>query len=344
MAKVRTDWSGGEVEQALTLVPYLLQHPRIPVEEVTATFGIPKQRLFQLLNVLFMCGPSRTPGGMIEVDIEAAESQGVVIVTNADTLNRPIRLSVNDAIPIVLGVRALRELVGEDLQSAADSVLAKLTQALGGEQEGLERVRVELATGDPQVRQVLQEAVTAGQMVVITHRRHDTDRRLEVEPHAVLEIDGVGYLQAWSRLRGDWRVYRLDRISAAELTAEAVHDHGAAPDVRQDWQQRLAEAPMVELELSPQASWVVEYFPVQELAVPEEGDGRRRVRIPVVDPVWLRRLLLELGPRVQLLSTADLPTADLARGLAEEANAALDHYAAVAASRSGGPGPVRTDA
>ena len=101
---------------------------------------------------------------------------------------------------------------------------------------------------------------------------------------------------------------------------------------------------MVELELSPQASWVVEYFPVQELTAPEEGDGRRRVRIPVVDPVWLRRLLLELGPRVQLLSTADLPTADLARGLAEEANAALDHYAAVAASRSGGPGPVRTDA
>ncbi len=70
------------------------------------------------------------------------------------------------------------------------------------------------------------------------------------------------------------------------------------------------EDPRVVLELEPQARWVVEQYPVEE--VEELGDGRLRVRLVAGERAWLERLLLRLGRFGRAVTGAD----DVAAGAA----------------------------
>lgn len=72
------------------MVPYLQAHPDIGVAEVAADFGITRRQLLADLNVLWMCGlPGGLPDDLIEIDMDAAESEGVIHLNNADYLSRP---------------------------------------------------------------------------------------------------------------------------------------------------------------------------------------------------------------------------------------------------------------
>ena len=48
------------------------------------------------------------------------------------------------------------------------------------------------------------------------------------------------------------------------------------------------------LVLQPQADWVPQYYPMQD--VRSLGDGVLEAELPVADPRWLMRLLLRLAP------------------------------------------------
>ena len=46
------------------------------------------------LSVLWMCGmPGLTPGDLIDIDMDAVDGEGVIHLSNADYLTRPLRLS-----------------------------------------------------------------------------------------------------------------------------------------------------------------------------------------------------------------------------------------------------------
>ncbi len=53
------------------------------------------------------------------------------------------------------------------------------------------------------------------------------------------------------------------------------------------------------LRLGPAASWVAETYPV--LSVEDDADGWSTVELVVVSERWLERLLLRLGPAVEVL-------------------------------------------
>ncbi len=61
---------------------------------------------------------------------------------------------------------------------------------------------------------------------------------------------------------------------------------------------------VAELELAPDARWVAEYYPVDELV--ELPQGRARVRMRYSDRSWMTRLLLGLGGQVRVLSPSEL--------------------------------------
>ncbi len=60
----------------------------------------------------------------------------------------------------------------------------------------------------------------------------------------------------------------------------------------------------VTLVLDPDAGWVVESYPVE--SVEERPDGRLKVVLVANERAWLERLLLRLGPSVEISEPAEV--------------------------------------
>lgn len=326
----------GQVPRLLSLVPYLQRRPGVRVTEVAAEFGITAAQLRKDLAVLYMCGlPGLLPGDLIEIDMEAVDGEGVIFLTNAEFLARPLRLTPDEILPLILGLRTLREIAGSDALRSIDSALAKLT-GVAGETAGLaDRIRIGVRAADEPVREAIATALRAGVRLRLTYdSRGRTTTRL-VDPHGLRMRDGYAYLEAWSDPvrshpphpgagvnAGGWRSFRLDRIAEAEVTAEPAQDHPGQPDPPDGWLDRLSSAAEVVLELAAPATWVAEYYPIEE-SVPVAGGGLR-VGLRVVDPAWFRGLLLRLGSDARVIEPAG--AGESARA---EARAAQAQYAAL---------------
>lgn len=319
-----------QVQRLLALVPYLQAHPDADLADTARVFGVTSKQLVADLKVLWFCGlPGGAPGDLIEVDMDALEA-GTIRLTNADFLARPLRLTPDEAMSLVVALRALEEMADTGTASAVASARAKLEAVVGG--LGGPRVGVRLATGPDAVRDRLTAAIERGVAVRLTY--HGASRGVTttplVDPDHLATVDGYGYLVAWSHERDAWRTYRLDRIAAVEVAeagvpggadaARPVGDHGPAPAPASGWLDARPEAAEVTLDLTAAGRWVTEYHPMVEVG-PLPGGGVR-ARLLVADPAWLRRLLLRLGPAVTRVGPPEA-----ARSASEAAREALDAYA-----------------
>nr|NLI50777.1 WYL domain-containing protein [Propionibacterium sp.] len=310
--------SAAQVSRLLALVPYLQQHPDADVRTVAEVFQVTPRQLLADLNVLWFCGlPGGTPGDLIEIDMDAVEAEGRIRLSNADFLARPLRFTLDEAMALAVALRALLEFGDTALRSAVASALAKIEAVVGTEP----RVGVLLGGGADAVRDALADALARGVAVRLEYNgasRGATTHPL-VDPARVAVRDGYSYLDAWSHDRGAWRTYRLDRIVAVTPTDRPVADHGEPPGWAGGWLDHRPDAVEVTLTLAPAGRWITEYYPLR--SVEPAGDGVRATLL-VADPVWLRRLLLRLGPAVLAVDPPE--AAASARDAARAALAAYD--------------------
>ncbi len=298
--------SSDQVSRLFALVPYLQARPGVPIAEVARTFAISEAQVLADLQVLWMCGlPGGMPDDLIEIDMDAVEGEGVVHLTNADYLVRPLRFTRDEAVSLAVALNTISEVATGELQADATSAVAKLTAITGA----AEPVLLAINTGDAELRQLLLDAIASRQRLRLVYdgqARGETTRPV-VDAAGIEMRDGVTYLQAWSLDRGDWRTYRLDRIVSATPTGEAAADHGPAPELSQGW--FADSAGQVTLELSPSASWVADYYPVRDVRQLRRG---LRATFPVADAGWLTSLLLRLGAQVRKVTPPEAAAAALA--------------------------------
>ncbi len=322
--------SQDQVRRLLTLVPYLREHDGVSMSEAAASFGISTERLRDDLNVLWMCGlPGLAPGDLIEIDMDAVDGEGTIHLTNADYLTRPLRLTADEALALVLALRTVRELTGRDERAAVDRALAKLEAVAGDRVAAAERASVSVTSAAEEIQAGVNQALREGrrlQLVYDVASRAETTRR-DVDPLRVFVADGYGYLDAWCYLAGGLRSFRLDRIAAAEILDVPALDasqHGIElRDLAGGWFEALRDADLVTVALAPAAAWVAEYYPME--SVTPAADGGLTVSLRVTDPAWLRALLLRLGGDARVLA----PTG-AGDSAVEAAQESLDQYAALA--------------
>ncbi|WP_028709347.1 helix-turn-helix transcriptional regulator [Propionicicella superfundia] len=301
-----------QVRRILALTPYLLQHPGVAVAEVARVFGVTARQVRSDLEVLWMVGPG--PGLLTEIDMDALDSEGVIHLSNASFLARPMRFTPDEALSLSVALRTVRELAAGEQAAVVDAAIAKLSGAAPAADE---IVQVVLASGREDVRDALNAAIENGQAVRLVYdgaRRGSTTEPV-VDPAQLYTRDGVGYLRAWSHDAGAWRTYRLDRIAEATPTGRPVGAHPEPPADDTDW---LARGTTVTLMLDRPARWVAEYYPVRSVA---ETPGGLRVELSVLDQGWLDALLLRLG------GDATVVEDDAAAAVREAARAALAAYA-----------------
>ncbi len=316
--------SQAQVRRLLSLVPYLREHDGVAMTEVAAAFGISEKTLREDLNVLWMCGmPGLAPGDLIDIDMDAVDGEGVIHLSNADYLTRPLRLAADEALALVLALRTLREVAGPGRREVVDRALKKLEAA--GDLTAAGQASVAVAAGRDDVRARIDEALHRLKRLDLTYdvaSRGETTRR-QVDPIRVFVLEGYGYLEAWCYSAGGLRTFRLDRIAAARVTETDLVPHDVRlKDLSKGWVDALSGSPLVTLRLEPWAAWVAEYYPTE--VVSADPDGRLTVALRVTDPAWLRGLLLRLGGGARVLSPEGAGNA-----AAAAAREALELYAAL---------------
>ncbi|GAB3412587.1 helix-turn-helix transcriptional regulator [Flindersiella endophytica] len=315
-----------QVRRLLALLPYLLAHPGARVADVARVFGISEKQLVADLGVLWFCGlPGMMPGDYIEVDMDAVEGEGVIHVSNADYLARPLRLSADEVLSLLVALRVLRESGQLAERELIDRVIARLEEASGQASAAAKQVEIQLDTWeDPEIRATVQDALSRRRRLHLSYwvpTRDETTER-DVDPMQLAIADGRSYLEAWCHRAEDVRLFRLDRVAAARvLDEEAAPPTRAQPrDLSSGLFQPSPDDALATLELGPEAAWVSEYYPCER--VDDLGDGRLRIQLRVADPRWLRRLALRLGGHARILQPADL--AEAVRADAANALAAYD--------------------
>jgi len=313
-----------QLPRLLSLVPYLLTRPGAKLADVARTFDVTERQLVRDLDLIYMCGlPGYFPGDLIEVDITAS---GHITLSNADAIARPLRLSRDEALPLIVGLRMLADLPGLHDRDAVDSALAKLEGAAGEAAATTASVAVDLvgASGTASVVATVDEALRERRRLHIDYyvpARDETTQR-EVDPMRMIVVDGRGYLEAWCRLAEAVRLFRLDRIrSATLLELPAQPPAEAQPrDLDAGLFQPGPDDVAVRFEVGPAGRWIGEYYPCESIT--ELDDGRALIELRTPDTRWVRRLALRLGDAGRVVAPADLVDA-----IAADARAALAAYA-----------------
>lgn len=305
------------VQRLLTMVPWLASRQGIEIERAAAGLGISEKQLRDDLDLLFLCGYGPMPDELIEASYEG----GRVFVTNAETIDRPLRLTVDEAISLIVGLRSLSA-SGAGESSAVERALAKLEEAAGAI-PGVDRVVVvEDDTEAGHTLAVLRDALTASRRVHLTYHVPSRDERTErdVDPMRLAHVDGHWYLEGWCHRAQDVRLFRVDRVEDVHVldVASQTPVGVTGRDLSAGAYQRQADDTPVRLRLAPAAHWVAEYYPVTDRTA--EGEDLY-VTMPTSNEGFLRRLVLRLGGGVEVVEPAALRAS-----LTESARAALASY------------------
>jgi predicted DNA-binding transcriptional regulator YafY len=305
------------LSRLLALVPWLRTHPGASIAAAAAAFGTSSQEISADVDLLFCCGlPGGGPGDLIDFAFQG----DTVTVLDPQLLDRPLRLDADEAMALLVAVRALADVPGLTERDALERVAAKLEAAVGGVQP----VVVALTEADPAVLATLRAGLETGRRLHLTylgaHRDAVTER--DVDPLRLANRTGHWYLDGWCHLAEATRVFRVDRIEAAVLldVAAAPPPDAVPRDLADGLFVPAPDDALIELELSAGALWVADHYPCESITPLPAGGARVALRTP--DTAWIVGLALRLGGLGRVLSPPELVAAVRA-----EAERALAAYA-----------------
>jgi proteasome accessory factor C len=284
------------LRRMLAVVPWVAAQPDgATIDEICTRFDLDRDQLQDCLDTAFMVGlHPYTPDALIDVILDGDR----VRLRLPDFFTRPLRLTAEQALALLAAGRSLLNLPGADPHGPLARGLEKLSATMGGDAGAL--VDVELGEGAGTVLPRLQGAAADRRRVSLDYYSYGRDEltHRRVDPWRVHAEQGRWYLEGWCHLSEDVRVFRVDRIAEATVLDETF-DAPSQPAPIEVFRPE-ADDPRVTLELSPDARWVSEQYPVEE--VTELPSGRVRVTLAVVALPWLERLLVRLGPDVEVVA------------------------------------------
>jgi proteasome accessory factor C len=296
--------SAERLRRLLALVPYVVSRQAVGLAETAATFGMTERELIDDLNLAW-CVELKSPEPYCPIDLSYED--GLVTISQAESIARPLRLAADEASALLVALRMLAEAGGDG--DAVTRLVTKIEDAAGASAAASSQVTIQIEPPNgPGVPAAVDAALAAGKRVHLRYYVPGRDEATErdVDPIKLLVFEGRTYLRGWCRLAEGVRTFRLDRVLDVEvldLPAE-VHEEEESFDV-DGGLFRPSEADVrAELELAAGARWVAEYYPCESKT--ELGEGRLRVVLRTPDTSWVRRLALRLGEEARVTAPAEL--------------------------------------
>ena len=334
----------------LALPAWVAEHPGASFDEAAAHFGVGARTIEKDVYTLWVSGlPGGLPDALVDFDADDFESRRLRL-TQPLGLDRPIRLSREEAVSLLLALRVLIGLLDADAEAASPlrRAEAAVSALLGYERpdsaqppdaptggdglpNGAHR-RDAAATADAPGRPV---PAGGGGAVLAAVRRATarrerlrlvyvsaTDERTErdVDPLELVSDGSHLSLLAWCCTARGERTFRLDRIVSAEPTGRAADPHPRPSSAAVGRPDRIAVGETAVLHLEPGGRWLAEQIPCEEVV--RLADGSLRVRVVGRDERWLVGLVLSAGRHLRGVEPRSLAAAAAAR-----ARGALERYA-----------------
>jgi proteasome accessory factor C len=315
-----TQTSTQRLQRLLALIPYVVSRNVVGLADTAAAFGVSERELVDDLNMLW-CVELRAPDPYCPIDL--SYEGGEIMVSEAESIGRPLRLAVDEASALLIALRMLADMALPG-SAALTRTIAKLEAAAGEAASISAQVRVQV--DQPQADDILEplrEAIRLGRRIHLEYYVYGRDEATErdVDPMRLLVVEGRTYLEGWCRRAEGVRSFRLDRmLSKRVLDVPAEVPADAEPvDVDQGLFRPSDDDVKVVLELRTGGHWVAEYYPCEK--VERDGD-ELRVTLSTPDTQWVRRLALQLGEDGRVIEPAGL-----AADVRADAEAALAQYA-----------------
>ncbi|WP_454175222.1 helix-turn-helix transcriptional regulator [Gordonia sputi] len=299
------------LSRLLALVPYFSTRGGISMEKAASDLGVTPAQLRKDLEQLFVCGlPGYYPDDLIELEF----SEGYVDVGFTAGMDRPLRLTGAEASVLLVALQALVDMAGVLDQQAARRAIAKIEQAVGKSLPAVATVSVDDDEKNPTYATVRQ-AVTEGRALDLTYysATRDSVSQRVVDPIRLQGLNSNTYLEAWCRGSEGVRLFRFDRIEAAQLRDEPSTPPASVAGTQQS--VLLGDDPdhrSVEIEIDPEQAWVLDYYridPLDDVVVAKESDEPIRGRLAYGSLEWLTRFLLGFGGTVRVVDDREIDDA-----------------------------------
>ncbi|MFF2604486.1 helix-turn-helix transcriptional regulator [Arthrobacter koreensis] len=293
------------LSRLLDLVPYILANQGAGMAETADRFGISQEQLASDLNLLFVSGPRYYPNGLMDVNFET----GDIYIDNAENLSQPVRLSMDEAAALVVGLDTLAALPGAAPTDAVASAHAKLTEAAGTAAAAGTSLAAELlpAGTPPDLLTELQQAVTGARSLTIRYvvpSRDEVSERV-VDPRRIFSDNNTWYLDAWCHRAQAGRFFRVDRILSATDSGKAAT---GLPQPDAQFPSSLftpgESDEFVTIRLLPDASWVADAYHAEKRA--PLPDGGQAVVLRTASTGWIPGFIARLRGSAAVLEPAAL--------------------------------------
>jgi len=286
------------LRRLLVMLPWLMERTEVSVADAAEHFGLTEAEVVRDLELAAMCGLPPFVDEMIDVFID----DGMIWVGVPRLFTRPLRLNSVEAWELLAAGRAAMQLPGADPDGPLGRGLAKLATALG--EDDTTGVRVDLER--PPVADRLADAITASERLRIEYwsaSRDDITAR-SIVPRQLFTDRGEWYVSADDDRSGEVRTFRLDRIESVQSTGETAAAVSGPLPTPGEWFTD-ASIPRVTLRLAPDARWVAERYPVDDVGEPDD-EGWVTARLPVASQRWFVRTMLRLGPNAEVIEPTEL--------------------------------------
>src|SRR5215475_9349247 len=210
------------LQRLLALVPYVMSRKVVGLAETAEAFGISERDLVDDLNLLW-CVELRAPDPYCPIDL--SYEGGEIAVSEAESIDRPLRLAVDEASALLVALRMLAEVPGLEDRSALSRTIAKLEAAAGEAAAASAQVAVQVdRPPGGQLLDQIRDALARGRRLHLSYYVPGRDEATErdVDPMRLLVVEGRTYLEGWCLSAEAVRLFRLDRVLALTVLDQAA--------------------------------------------------------------------------------------------------------------------------
>lgn len=300
------------IKRILLMVPIVLKDNGVSISELCEMLDADSDDIISDLNILWFCGvPDYGPSDLIEKRIEGDR----VYLESADYFNRPLRLTRDEVIALLVAGRVLLKAKVVEEVGPVGTALEKLAELLPqSDREEIagmaDRIDIEIGAFPGHCWPIIEEAMSKNKTLDIeyySYSRGEITKR-EVDPISLIISRGNWYLSARCRTAGDSRLFRIDRIKTISVTDNPREIEGVdEPDIsllageykpgRRDYQVRLVFS-------GREGKRVAEEWPASQF---QQGEGEDLiVELKTKNLAWLSTYLLRFGDRFRIESPEEL--------------------------------------
>jgi proteasome accessory factor C len=281
--------------RALDLIPFLLEHQGISVEELAAEFQVSQIQMMEDLNLLFVCGlPGYTPLELIDMNFE----DGFVTVSDPQVLDKPRKLSKPELTTLLVSLEVMKTFAKSAVQKEIADLQVKLQSVLDRKPTIDVVVKESI---DSKLEEILH-AIEKGSALDIHYLSAHSDKESwrKIIPNRVYFEGRHAYVESWCITSQGERVFRLDRILELRLDAKAYVPGVENPDLGKVEEISLFVSNAARIFLEENASII---------AATERVSNGYQVSVSAIDQGWLVRTMAGFGPEIAVIQPLALKNA-----------------------------------